>query len=124
MLQLDGTIHYYTDPLQVSSQMGNLIQFINDNLDSINPVILSSIAHYEFVKIHPFDDGNGRGARFLANMILVKKGFPTAIIKNENRRRYIDTLKKADDGEIVPFVDFVSDSLIETMKFFVDEGKR
>lgn len=59
-------------PRMVSSHMDNLITWANENFETINPLLLSSIFHYEFVFIHPFTDGNGRMARLWQNAILGK----------------------------------------------------
>ena len=115
VLQLDGTIHKYVEPEQVAPQMEILCDWINQNLDVLHPVIVAAIAHYNMVRIHPFDDGNGRGTRLLMNLILLKKGLPPAIIKNEKRRFYIESLASADKGELLPFVNLIADSCVETL---------
>lgn len=119
----DGTLHKYVDPIHVPAEMERLIQWINQNLETAHPVIASAITHYNFVRIHPFDDGNGRGARILMNLILIKKGFPPAVIKNEERRVYLDTLAQADKGNLGPFVTFVGKSLIATQEAMVKDLK-
>jgi Fic family protein len=116
VLQADGTIHHYTEPRQVPDEMEKLCQWINDNLAKQHPFITSAIAHYNLVRIHPFDDGNGRGARILMNLILIKKGYPPAIIRNEQRRHYLNALHEADKGQIEAFLRFIADSLIKTQK--------
>lgn len=121
VLKTDGTIHFHTDPIHVSDEMEILCQWINENLETKHPVVISSIAHYNMVRIHPFDDGNGRGARILMNLILIKKGYPIAIIKNENRRSYLTSLNKSDNGDIFPFIKMVANSLIDTQKNILDE---
>ena len=79
-----------------------------------------AVAHYNMARIHPFDDGNGRGARLLMNLIFMKKGLPPAIIRNERRRLYLDTLAEADKGNLGPFVRFVGESLVSTQKVIVE----
>jgi len=116
VLQLDGTIHKYVEPEQVAPQIEILCNWINQNLEIVHPVIVAAIAHYNMVRIHPFDDGNGRGTRLLMNLILLKKGLPPAIIKNEKRRFYIESPASADKGELLPFVNFIADSCIETLE--------
>jgi Fic family protein len=120
VLQSDGTIHKYTDPLHVSAEMDVLCNWIIENIDKQHPVIVASVAHYNMVRIHPFDDGNGRGARILMNLVLMKKGFPPAIIKNENRRKYIEVLSEADKGNLNKFAEFIAEACLETQKSVLD----
>lgn len=87
-----------------------------EKIDSQHPVIVAAIAHYNLTRIHPFDDGNGRGARLFMNLILMKKGFPPAIIKNEHRRKYIEALSKADSGDIKGFIMFIAESCVDTLR--------
>ncbi len=121
VLKTDRTIHFYTEPIHVPGEMEILCRWISENIENRHPVIVASIAHYNMVRIHPFDDGNGRGARILMNLILIKKGYPVAIIKNENRRKYLEALNQADKGDINPFLTLVSESLIETEKIILEE---
>ena len=121
VLKTDGTIHFYTDPIHVSDEMEVLCRWIDDNIEKKHPLIVGAVAHYNMVKIHPFDDGNGRGARILMNLILIKKGYPVAIIKNENRRKYLDSLNQADNGDMDPFLTLMAGSLIDTVHVIVEE---
>lgn len=57
---------------RVNSLMNDLFEWLNENKDTIHPLILSSIFHYEFVFIHPFTNGNGRMIRLWQNSILYK----------------------------------------------------
>jgi len=98
-----------------------LCRWINENIEKRHPLIVGSIAHYNMVRIHPFDDGNGRGARILMNLILIKEGYPVAIIKNENRRKYLSTLNQADKGDINSFLTLVANSLIDTENIIFKE---
>lgn len=116
VLQNDGTIHEYVLPIQVAPEMENLCNWIKENGNDTHPVIVGSIAHFNMVRIHPFDEGNGRGARLLMNLILIQKGYPPAIIKNENRRKYTESLSQADKGNLNQFIEFIAESCIDTQK--------
>jgi Fic family protein len=116
VLQSDGRIHKYVEPIHVASEMEYLCNWIKENIDTVHPVIVASVAHYNMVRIHPFDDGNGRGARILMNLILIEKGFPPTIIKNENRRKYIEALSEADKGNLNKFAEFVAEACIDTQQ--------
>jgi len=118
VLQADGTIHHYTEPLQVVDEMERLCQWIQDQLATQHPLITAAAAHYNMVRIHPFDDGNGRGARILMNLILIKKAYPPAIM--EEQRQYFVTLSQADKGFLPPFFVFVAKSLIKTQQSILE----
>ena len=120
VLTLFGKIHNYTDPIHVKDEMEHLIKWLNEK-NNIHIVEKAIIFHYRFVKIHPFDDGNGRLARLLMNLILMQEGYPICIIKNEHRRKYIKSIETADDTKNTkPFIDFISDELYTTLKMMLD----
>lgn len=83
---------------EVKKLMNQLIRFINNEKDNINPVELSAIVHYRFEKIHPFGDGNGRIGRLLMNQILWFAGYPILIIEYKNRNSYYRALEKDEEG--------------------------
>ena len=116
VIQSDGSIHWSVEPLQVLDQMAELVHWLSDNRDNHHPVIIAALVHYNLVRIHAFDDGNGRGARILMNLILMKQGFFPAVIRTEKKRLYLETLKEADHGDISPFVQFIAGELIETQE--------
>lgn len=121
VLQPDGTIHRYVEPYQVPSEMSILFDWIEKNLTESHPVITAAVAHYNMVRIHPFDDGNGRGAHILMNLILLREHYTPAIIKIEDRREYITCLTQADKGDINPFIGFVAKSLICSQEAILEE---
>lgn len=107
----DGTKIMYCPPEHVQSEMDNLVSIYN-NADSkgTNPLILAAWFHHAFTTIHPFQDGNGRAARLLASLILIKHGlFPFTVLREETKEKYIDSLEKADAGEPQPIVDYFAE---------------
>jgi len=120
VLQQDGTLHKYIDPVHVQGEMAALVQWINDHIDQLHPCYVASVAHYNMVRIHPFDDGNGRGARVLMNLILLKKGCFPAVIRVDQRQDYIEALQIADNGDLELFVEFVTKELISTLEGVID----
>ncbi len=120
VLQADGTLHQYVDPLQVAGEMEYLCRWVGAHLATDHPVLTAALAHYNLVRIHPFDDGNGRGARILMNLILLKRRYPAAVIQREHRRRYIEALGQADDGQLAPFVAFIANALNTTQQMMLD----
>ncbi|MFA6305488.1 MAG: Fic family protein [Candidatus Gracilibacteria bacterium] len=116
VLTLSGKIHYYTDPLHVKDEMEKLIKQLNEN-KSLHPIELAAMFHHKFVQIHPFDDGNGRLARLLMNLIIMKNGYPPCIIRNQKRREYIKTLELADTKKDFSFfLNFVAEEFINTLE--------
>ena len=117
----DGNVHEYVEPEQVATEMEELFEQIEAGDHSkMHPVVKAAIAHYNFVRIHPFQHGNGRGARVLMNLILQQYDLPPAVIQVENKDKYIECLQSADNGDIFPFVRFVAASLLETMELVLD----
>ena len=113
----DKCIFICPPPQQVPYLMSELFDWLNREKKNIDPLILSSIFHYEFVFIHPFQDGNGRTARFWQNAILSKydKIFEVVTIENmieKNQQEYYDAIAKAHvDGESTVFVEFMLDMI-------------
>lgn len=114
VLQPDGSIHHYVEPIHVATEMAALCRWIADAEGTRHPGVIAAVAHYNMVRIHPFDDGNGRGARILMNLILLKAGFPPAVVKNEDRAAYLDALRQADAGVFEPFAQFVLSAVTAT----------
>ena len=84
-----------------------------------NPIAIASFLHHGLVDVHPFSDGNGRVARLIMNLHLMKNGYPPTILKKEDRGRYYDHLAKADDGNLNPFVNFIAKAVDESLTLFL-----
>ena len=74
------------------------------------------VAHTWFVQIHPFVDGNGRVGRLLMNLILMRFGYPIAIITKDDRERYYDALETSQTSDLSPFVALVEECLRESLE--------
>ena len=73
-------------------------------------------AHFQLVAVHPFTDGNGRTARLLMNLLLVREGYPPVAVRPEDRKTYLDTLEHASmRGDIKPFQTFMHRRLDATL---------
>jgi Fic family protein len=73
-------------------------------------------AHYRLVAIHPFGDGNGRTARLLMNLLLLREGYPPVAVRPEDRKEYLDTLQHASlQDDLEPFQIFMHQRLDATL---------
>jgi len=116
-------VHRYIAPEFVRDEMEKLCNWITESEQKLHPVIVSALAHFNFVAIHPFNDGNGRGARILMNLLLTRAGFPPAVIKSDIRSEYIDALAKGDKGDLTEFILLIARVLKETLKESLSEFK-
>lgn len=114
---ISGAKHIPPKHYEVNNLMQKLIaEYHNDWLD-YHPVVRATLLHGEFVKIHPFIDGNGRTSRLLLNFELMKNGYTPIIIKNKDRAKYYDVLDKAHTTmNYEPFIKLVSELVIESEK--------
>lgn len=84
-----------------------------------NPVETIAEAHGGFERIHPFLDGNGRTGRLLLNLILVRSGYPPAVIYKRDRNRYLKALRKADTGDAGPLGELIARAVTDNLYRFV-----
>ena len=108
-------------PDLVMDLINDLFKYIKENKDKINPLILSSVFHYEFVFIHPFSDGNGRMARLWQNIILShwKEVFVYLPIESLIKKYQKEYYKVIDDcnnsGESTEFIEFMLKMIDESL---------
>lgn len=86
---------------------------------SLHPIRYASLAHYKLVELHPFSDGNGRSARLLMNLILMRAGYPPIIIQKHQRHKYYTYLQIANEGDPRPFIRFIADCTERTLDLYL-----
>jgi len=99
----------------IGKEMKVLALWIESERKNYHPVEFSALLHNKFVFIHPFEDGNGRAARLLMNLVLLQSGYEIAIIPPVLRSEYIELLEKAHVID-KPFIRFIADRIIETQR--------
>lgn len=105
-----GVVHEYCPPEQVESEMERLLSIAEAQSAAGLPVeVRAAWLHHRFVQIHPYADGNGRVARALASLMLIKEGLFPLLVTSENHTEYVDTLEHADGGNLAPFIRFIVD---------------
>lgn len=102
-----GSNRIFPNPLKVPDLMPPFLAGVNT--DAAHPVLVAARAHYGLVAIHPFSDGNGRTARLLMNLWLIRSGFPPALLPVTGRAVYYAALEEANGGELLPFEGLIID---------------
>lgn len=87
-----------------------------DSFAGVAGLFSAAVAHTRFVTIHPFIDGNGRVARLLMNLLLMRYGYPIAIISKEDRLRYYDALETSQASDLTPFIVLLAECLEESLE--------
>ena len=117
----------YASPEETPALMTDLLQWYNqaETDGNMSPIELASLFHYRYIRIHPFEDGNGRIARLIVNYILYRHGYPMIVVKSNDKNNYLTALNRCDvaigpvpsDGahaelfQITPFIDYMSSCL-------------
>ncbi len=120
-----GEMFYFASPEETPAKMEELMKWYNENLntESIHAVLFATEFHYRFIRIHPFDDGNGRIARLVMNFILMQKGYPPAIIKSEDKEEYYNALQQADAGQIEYFFNYLCIQVVHSLELMIKGAK-
>jgi Fic family protein len=106
---ITGSTYVPPAGIEVPPLMQELVAWINSaEAAELHPVERAALAHFRLVHIHPFVDGNGRTARLLMNLILIREGYPPAVIRHGRRPEYYDALDQAHQGEVAPFVTLIA----------------
>lgn len=126
----------YASPEETPSLMADLVDWYNNAEQSgkYSPVELAALFHYRYIRIHPFEDGNGRIARLLVNYILSRHGWPMIVVRSRNKSKYIEALHQADITvgslpskgahaslkSISKFYTYFKSLLINELKYYID----
>ena len=116
-VRISGANFVPPNALKVDEFVSELIDFANDS--EVDILIRSAIFHHRFVGIHPFFDGNGRTARLLLNLILMKSGFPSAIILKNDRKKYYDALNQANNQDYSKLVLLILQAVERTLDIYL-----
>ena len=104
-------------PAMVKDWIGE-VQALSPRPEGIEPEALARV-HARFEQIHPFLDGNGRAGRLVLNLLLVRLGYPPAIIFKGERRRYLAALQSADRGDDGPLGELLARAILDNLHKFV-----
>lgn len=106
----DGTKFIYCPPIHVESEVDRLLQIYTELEEKKIPsVVVAAWFHHAFSIIHPFQDGNGRVARLLSSLILIRHGLFPFTVKRTEKKKYIGALEYADKEKPNNLVVFFSE---------------
>lgn len=113
----DGVTYTYCPPEQVASEMDRMIAMHSDHVARKVPSeVQAAWLHHRFTQIHPFQDGNGRVARAIASLVLVKDGLFPLVVTRDDKPTYLDTLEAADNGDLKPLIDLMANLQISQFR--------
>ena len=129
----------YASPEETPALMTDLLQWYNqaETEGAMSPIELASLFHYRYIRIHPFEDGNGRISRLIVNYILYRHGYPMIVVKSSDKNNYLTVLNRCDiaigpipsDGahaelsQINPFVEYMSKCLENALTISIRGAK-
>ena len=116
-----GELHRFAEPEETPALMEEWTRDFQRDLErSAYPLpLFLAESHWRFLRIHPFDDGNGRTARLLINYVLLRRDLPPMVIKSADRDRYISGLQNADVGRILPLAQFMLENVLWSLELAV-----
>lgn len=119
-VRIVGAAHEPPPAWDIPAQMDDWANWLQAQAGVMESVTLAALAHHKLLAIHPFIDGNGRTARLILNLILMRAGYPPAIIARVNRRQYYRVLAQADGGNVTPLVNFVGRAVERSLTLYLE----
>lgn len=129
----------YASPEETPALMTDLIEWYKEEetKKSLTPIQLAAVFHYRYIRIHPFEDGNGRIARLLVNYILLRHNYPMIVVKTKNKQEYLNALNQcdvvvgmvpsigahADLTQLNPFVSYMEKCLTSALETCIKAAK-
>jgi len=130
VVSISGSEHAPPRPEIVPGEMAALGRWLadvsvpdNDAFAGVSGLLAAAAAHTWFVTVHPFIDGNGRVARLLMNLMLMRHGYPIAIIAKEDRLRYYDALEFSQASDLTPFIVLLAECIEESLEEYEAAAK-
>lgn len=134
-----GEMFDYASPEETPALMADLVKWYNEEeaKGELCPIQLATLFHYRYIRIHPFEDGNGRIARLLVNYILMRHGYPMVIVQSKDKENYLNVLHKCDievglnpsDGanaqleQVEPFIEYMEGIARHALEISVKAAK-
>lgn len=117
--------HEISTPDKISYKMRQLVQWINaaETKRATHTLRLAAKSHYQLLHIYPFPKQSGKVARLLMNLILIRGGYPPAVVHATERQRYYDALKTSDNATAKVVTEALVASMDSAIRYFEEEEK-
>ncbi len=135
VITITGERFEYASPEETPALMKDLIEWYNqeEQAGTMTPIELASLFHYRYIRIHPFEDGNGRISRLIVNYILYRHGYPMIVVRTKDKKNYLSALSQSDinigkspsEGanatlnQIEPFTEYLTNVLYNDIKAYI-----
>lgn len=117
-VRIAGSTVVLPNPFKVPNLMAEFIAWLDNTKD--DPVDVALLAHFKLVSIHPFSDGNGRTARLLMNLLLLQHAFPSAVVRKEDRKRYIETIEHGQlTGDTTSYMNLLYEAIERSQDLYL-----
>jgi prophage maintenance system killer protein len=114
-VEITNAPHKPPHPVKVQEQMDDYASWLSQATDLPVP-LLAAVSHAWLVHIHPFRDGNGRTARAILNLQLIRAGYPIVIIRRKDRERYYEALRASDKGDITLLLELIVERIQDSLR--------
>lgn len=134
-----GEVFKYASPEETPALMKDLLEWYvaAEAEGSLSPIELAALFHYRYIRIHPFEDGNGRISRLIVNYILRRHSYPMIVVRSDDKDHYLEALNMCDVAvgpipaigaratieQIAPFVQYLSACLEKSLETCIKAGK-
>ncbi len=139
VITVTGECFEYASPEETPALMTDLVSWYNEEEQKggMSPIQLATLFHYRYIRIHPFEDGNGRISRLLVNYILARHGYPMIVVQTKDKTNYLNALNKCDVQvgalpsvgaqagleQITPFVEYMEGCLKRALTMGIKAAK-
>ena len=139
VITVTGERFEYASPEETPALMTDLVEWYNmeEQKAELSPIELAAVFHYRYIRIHPFEDGNGRISRLLVNYILTRHHYPMIVVKSKDKDRYLTALNRCDvqvgstpsvgahaeSAQLVPFIEYMTQCLEAALTVCIKAAK-
>ncbi len=116
-VRITGAVKTPPDFTKVPGLLSDFLEGLKKT--KVHPIQKAVHLHHKLVEIHPFTDGNGRVARLLNNLFLIRNGYPPIVLRKEDRAKYYRCLRSADTGNLRPFANFIARAVDESLMEYI-----